>query len=136
MRLLRVLTGAWKSIALDFIVKLPLSKEVFTGVTYNSILVITDRLIKYAYFIFYKEDLIAEELVYIFNKNVIINYGILEKIISNRDKLFISNFWKSLIDQLGIHQKMLTVYYSQTDGQIKRLNQILEQYLRFYVNYE
>jgi hypothetical protein len=77
---------------LDFIVKLPLSKEILTGITYNSILVVTDRLIKYVYFIFYKEGLIAEELVYIFNRNVIANYGILEKIISNRDKLFISNF--------------------------------------------
>jgi hypothetical protein len=98
MRSPRVLTGAWKSIALDFIVKLPLSKEVFTGVTYNSILVVTDRLTKYAYFISYKEGLIAEELVYTFNRNVIANYGILKKIISNRDKLFISNFWKSLMD--------------------------------------
>jgi hypothetical protein len=77
---------------LDFIVKLPLLKEIFTGVIYNSILVVTDRLIKYAYFIFYKEDLAIEELVYIFNMNIIINYGILEEIISNRDKLFTSNF--------------------------------------------
>jgi hypothetical protein len=88
---------------LDFIVKLPLSKEVFIGVTYNFILVVTDRLIKYAYFILYKEDSTAEELVYIFNRNIIINYRILEEIISNRDKLFTSNFWKSLMDQLGIH---------------------------------
>jgi hypothetical protein len=83
---------------LNFIVKLPLLKEVLTGITYNSILVITDRLIKYAYFIPYKEGLTVEELIYIFNKNIITNHGILEEIISNKNKLFISNFWKSLID--------------------------------------
>jgi hypothetical protein len=83
---------------LDFIVKLPPSKEVFTGVTYNSILIVTDRLIKYAHFIPYKEDLTAEELVYIFNRNIIVNYGIPEEIISNRNKLFTSNFWKLLIN--------------------------------------
>jgi hypothetical protein len=83
---------------LDFIVKLPLSKEVLTGVTYNFILIVTDRLTKYAYFIPYKEGLTVEELVYTFNRNIITNYGILKEIISNRDKLFISNFWKSLID--------------------------------------
>jgi hypothetical protein len=77
---------------LDFIVKLPPLKEVFIGVTYNSILIITDRLIKYAYFISYKKDLTVEELVYTFNKNIITNYGIPEEIINNKDKFFISNF--------------------------------------------
>jgi hypothetical protein len=88
---------------LDFIVKLPLLKEVFTRVTYDSILVVTNRLTKYAYFIFYKKDLTVEELVYTFNRNIITNYKILEEIISNRDKLFISNFWKSLINKLRIY---------------------------------
>jgi hypothetical protein len=136
MRLFRTLTGAWKSIALDFIVKLPLSKEVLTGVIYDSILVVTDRLIKYAYFISYKEGSTVEELIYTFNRNIIANYRILEEIISNRDKLFTLNFWKSLIDQLRIHQRMLIAYHLQTDGQTERLNQTLKQYLRFYVNYE
>jgi hypothetical protein len=77
---------------LNFIVKLLLLKEVLIGVIYNSILVVTDRLIKYAYFIPYKEDLTAEELVYTFNKNIIANHEIPEEIINNRDKLFISNF--------------------------------------------
>jgi hypothetical protein len=77
---------------LNFIVKLLLSKEVFTGIIYNLILVVINRLIKYAYFIFYKEGLTAEELIYIFNRNVITNYEVLKEIISNRDKLFISNF--------------------------------------------
>jgi hypothetical protein len=92
MRSLKILTGAWKSIVLDFIVKLPPLKEIFTGNIYNSILVVTDRLIKYAYFISYKEDLTVEELVYTFNRNIIINHGIPEEVINNRDKLFISNF--------------------------------------------
>jgi hypothetical protein len=83
---------------LDFIVKLPLSKEALIGVKYDFILIVIDRLIKYAYFISYKEDSTVEELVYIFNRNIITNYGILKEIISNKDKLFISNFWKSLMD--------------------------------------
>jgi hypothetical protein len=77
---------------LDFIVKLPPSKEALIGVTYDLILVITDRLTKYAHFISYKEDLTVEELVYTFNRNIIVNYGILEEIINNRDKFFTSNF--------------------------------------------
>ena len=77
---------------MDFIVKLLPLKEVITGVVYDSILIVIDRLTKYAYFISYKEELTAENLVYVFNRNVIANYGILKKIISNRDKLFISKF--------------------------------------------
>jgi hypothetical protein len=83
---------------LNFIIKLPLLREIFIKVTYNLILIVTDRLTKYAYFIFYKKGSTAEELIYIFNRNIITNHGILKEIISNRDKLFISNFWNLLIN--------------------------------------
>jgi len=92
MRSPGVPTGAWKNIILDFIVKLLLLKEVLIKVVYDSILIIINRLIKYAYFISYKKSLTIEELVYTFNKNIIINYEIPGEIISDRDKLFTSNF--------------------------------------------
>ena len=60
------LKGAWKLIALDFIVKLPLLKDPLTGVEYNSILVITERLTKYRYFIPYLEVSDAKALAYTF----------------------------------------------------------------------
>ena len=63
-----------------------------TGVVYDSILVIIDRLTKYVYFILYKEASTIEELAYIFVKWIVANHGILDKIISDRDKLFTSNF--------------------------------------------
>jgi Chromo (CHRromatin Organisation MOdifier) domain len=128
--------NAWKSIALDFIVKLPPSRERITGTVFDTVLVVTDRLTKYAHFIPYKESASAEDLAYTFTKYIIGNHGIPEEIISDRDKLFTSKFWKSLTDQLGIHQKLSTAYHPQTDGQTERLNQTLEQYLRFYINYQ
>jgi hypothetical protein len=70
--------------------------ELIIGVIFNSILVIIDRLTKYGYFILYKESLLIEELVYALNKYIIENYEILKEIISNRDKLFTSRFWKLL----------------------------------------
>ena len=45
-------------------------------------------LIKYIYLKLYKEVSTIEDLVYIFNKIVIIQYRILDKIVLNRDKLF------------------------------------------------
>jgi hypothetical protein len=61
----------WKSIVFDFVVKLPLSKELITEVIYNLIWVVTDRLTKYGHFVLYKESSTVEELVYAFLKVVI-----------------------------------------------------------------
>ena len=77
---------------MDFIIKLPLLKESITNVKYDLILVITDRLTKYTYFIPYLESSSVEDLTYIFIKYITENYGILKEIINNKDKLFISKF--------------------------------------------
>ena len=53
---------------------------------------IIDILTKYTYLELYKEVFITEDLVYIFNKIVIAQYGILDKIVSDQDKLFTSQF--------------------------------------------
>jgi hypothetical protein len=79
-------------VALNFIVKLPLSVKLIIEVVFDSILVIIDRFTKYGYFILYKESLSAEKLAYTFNKYIIGNYRISKEIISDRDKLFILRF--------------------------------------------
>jgi hypothetical protein len=122
--------------ALDFVTKLLSSKELIIGVVYDSIMVVTDRLIKYAYFIPYLESSSAKDLAYMFYKHIMANYRFPQRIISNKDKLFISRFWKLLIDLSGVHYKLLIIYYSQTDRQTERLNQTMKQYLRCYVNYQ
>ena len=68
------------------------------GAVYNSILVIVNTLTKYAYLEPYKEAFTVEDLVYIFNKIVIAQHGIPDKIVLDRDKLFTSQFWQSLMD--------------------------------------
>ena len=115
-------TGAWTSVALDFIVKLPKSKKPITKVIYDLILVITDRLTKYGYFILYKEASSAEDLAYIFYKYIVGNHRLPEEIISDRDKLFIFKFWKSLMDLVGTKHNLSMSYHPQTDGQTEQLN--------------
>jgi hypothetical protein len=63
--------------ALNFVTKLPLSKELITEVIYDSIMIVTNRFTKYAYFIPYLESSLAEDLAYIFYKYVVANYGFL-----------------------------------------------------------
>ena len=65
---------------------------------YNSILVIMNTLTKYIYLEPYKEVFTTENLVYIFNKIIIARHRIPDKIVSDRDKLFTSQFWQLLID--------------------------------------
>ena len=36
---------------------------------------------------------------------------------------------------LGIEMRLLTAFHPQTDGQIEQINQELEQYLQFFVEY-
>ena len=40
------------------------------------------------------------------------------------------------MDQMGTKQKLSISYYPQTNSQIERINQTIEQYLRYYLNYE
>jgi transposase InsO family protein len=47
----------------------------------------------------------------------------------DRDKLFISKFWKGLIEQIGIDYRPSIAYYPQTNGQTERINQIMKIYL-------
>ena len=84
-------------ITIDFVVKLPRSKEPLTNVEYNSIWVVVDKLTKYIYTILYKEGSTAIEFVYAFRRYIFVNYRTLEEIILDRDKLWTSKFWISLM---------------------------------------
>ena len=96
---------------MDFIVKLLPSKELLTGVIYNSILVIVDRLTKFVYFVLYLEASTAEQLVDTILRIVVVQYGMLEEFLTDRDKLFTSTFWQLLMNLMGVYYKMLTSYY-------------------------
>jgi len=106
-----------------------------TKFEYDSIMVVVDRLTKLAYFIPFKETATAEELAYLYYRHVWCHHGMPDEMISDRDKLFTSHFWRSLMDLLGTKQKMSTAFHPQTDGQTKWMNSTLEQYLWHYVDY-
>ncbi len=104
---------AWKSIALNFIVKLSKSKKRLMRTTYDFILIVMNRLIKYKYFLSYKKATFAKDLIYTFLRMIVANFDLSDEIISNRNKLFTSKFWKSLVNQLEIYHKLSTAYHSQ-----------------------
>jgi hypothetical protein len=112
-----------------------LFRELLTNIEYNTILVVTNRYTKYRKFILYKEGSTVQEFVYTFLKYIVANYRIPEEFITDRNKIWISKFWQSFIVQLGVNYKLSTVYYLQTDRQTEKLNQALEVFLRYYINY-
>ena len=75
-------------------------------------------------------------MAYAFLRNIISSHRLSKEIISDKDKLFTSKFWKSLMDFISINYKLSTSFHPTTNGQTERLNQTLEQYLRHYVNYK
>lgn len=100
------------------------------------ILVVVCRLTKMALFIPTYKTATSIDLAKLFLRHVFSKHGVPQDIISDRGRHFVSNFWSSLCDHLRIKSNLSTAYHPETDGQTERVNQILEQYLRFYVNYE
>jgi len=82
----------WESVTMDFITKLPTSKDPAWGVKFNSILTIVDRMTKYTMFIPFKKTTTASVLVYIILQELVNNHGLSKEFITDRDKLFTSKF--------------------------------------------
>jgi hypothetical protein len=59
--------------------------------------VIVDKFTKWGYFILYLKSITLEELSRIYIKEVFVRHRVLTKIISNRDKKFILEFWETFI---------------------------------------
>jgi transposase InsO family protein len=100
------------------------------------IMVVVDKLSKYAHFIPVKSTCKAINVTNIFMKEIFRLHGMPKEIVSDRDTKFTSNFWKSLM--VGLETKLLfsTTYHPQTDGQMERVNQILEDMLRMHVMHQ
>ena len=77
----------------------------------------------------------AEGLARLFRDHVWKLHGLPKSIISDRGVQFAMNLMKELNQMLRIEMKLSTAFYLQMDGQTKRVNQELEQYLRMFTDY-
>ena len=118
-------TLLFKTLTMDFITDLLLSNG------FNSILVITDYdCSKGAVLIECHKTIDAIGTAKLLHRHVYKQYGLPSKIISNRGPQFASQVTRDLDRILGIQLSLTMAYHPQTDGQLERLNQELETYLR------
>ena len=135
LQFLPILTHRWKNLSIDFVTSLPLSAD-WKGNSYNSILVIVDRLTKMVHYEPIKVTIDAPGLAEVIIDMVVRHHSLPDSIISDRGAIFTSKFWSSLCYFLGIKRRLSTAFYPQTDGQNERQNSTIEAYLRAFVNFE
>ncbi|KAA0054634.1 pol protein [Cucumis melo var. makuwa] len=115
----------WESVSMDFITGLPKNLKGYTVIW-----VVVDRLTKSAHFVPGKSTYTASKWGQLYMTEIVRLHGVPASIISDRDARFTSKFWKGLQLALGTRLDFSTAFHPQTDGQIERLNQILEDMLR------
>jgi len=125
----KVPNGPWKIISMDLITQLPESNS------YNAICVIVNRLTKRAHFIPINNRFSSKDMAQLLYDKVYLLHRLPLQIISDRGVQYSAELFQEWCKILGIESTMSTVYHPQTDGQTERVNQLLEQYLWCYVNY-
>lgn len=98
------------------------------------ILVVVDRFSKGIHLGMLPTAHTAHMVATLFMNIVVKLHGFPPSIVSDRDPLFISQFWKELFKLSGTLLHLSSAYHPQSDGQTEVLNRVIEQYLRAFVH--
>jgi hypothetical protein len=116
------------SVGLDCIGPLPLDEG------FDCILTMTDRLGGADLRIVpTRVNIDAEELASLFFTHWYCENGLPLHIVSDRDKLFMSSFWRALNVLTGVRLKMSSAYHPETDGVSEHTNKTVNQAIRYHV---
>ena len=118
----------WESVGMDFVGPLPESgnRDGF----FNSITVIICLLTSMVHLVPSRTNYNASQLAELMFEHVYKLHGLPKNIVSDRDVLFTSTFWKRLHNLIGTKLKMSSAYHPQSDGSTERANRTITQMLR------
>lgn len=116
------------TVTMDFVEGLPMSRG------YSCIMVVVDKLTRYAHFIPLAHPFSAIQVASIFMQQIYKHHGLPYAIVSDRDRVFTSTLWRELFKLAGTELRMSSAYHPQTDGTTERVNQCMETYLRCFVH--
>src|SRR5260370_22176490 len=115
---------------MDFIEHLPLSDR------FSAILVVVDHLTKQSLFIPTHDTINSPQLAQLFLTHIFLKHGVLSHVTSDWGTKFVSHFFHLLGKLLQMELHFTSGYYPEGDSQTEHINQLLEQYLRAYTNYQ
>ena len=128
LKTMLVLTYLWQYIGIDFAGPLPKSTNC-TG-DYDMICVIIDLLTSMVHLVPTRQTYRAIDIAKLMFEHVYKLHGIPERIISDRDSLFTSKFWKRLHHLVGTQLQMSLAFHPQTDGATEHTNRTVTQMIR------
>lgn len=118
----------WETIGIDFVGPLPVSTNLRGS--YDMILVAICHLTSMVHLIPTKTTYRAKDIAEVMFDHVYKLHGMPKNIVSDRDSLFTSTFWKRLTELTGTELRMSSSFHPQTDGATERANRTMTQMLR------
>lgn len=115
-------------VGIDLITRLPVSHDGF-----NTILVCTDNLSKYAIAVPLKDQL-AETIIHAFFNNVIAKHGCPKIVISDRGANISGERSRDFFRYFAIKRRLTSAYHPESNGQTERFNRTLKTSLTMYVD--
>jgi hypothetical protein len=125
---LDVPTRPWETIGIDFVGPLPESKTL--NGSFDMIMVVICHLTSLVHLIPTKQTYRAKDIAEVIFDRVYKHHGMPKNIVSDRDTLFTSTFWRRLHELTGTELRMSSAYHPQSDGATERANRTMTQMVR------